>query len=101
MSDIVYIACPRCCGQGHGNWRPDAGICYRCRGARQVQVDVKKTVGALHMLRDKYRRIRAELAEARKAGNENVVDFCEEALRYCTEDGLRVKAMLETAGVKL
>ena len=96
-SSRVEIDCPRCSGRGAGNWHPDAGICYRCGGKGSVHIDVARHMGALKHLRAKYlnlvRAIRAAEADGLDASQ------AREALAYCVQDGLRVRADLEAAGV--
>lgn len=92
-SKTVWIDCPRCGGRGVGTWHPDNGVCYRCRGNGEVRVDVDRTMAALRFLRAEYVRLRHE---ARKGD-----EMAAESLRYCVEDGLRVRATLEAAGVAI
>lgn len=89
----VEIPCPRCAGHGsRTEWKPDAGICYRCRGNRYVRVDPAKLENALHMLRAKYVRL---LREVRRNPDPKVRALASECLRYCVQDGQRVRATLE------
>lgn len=93
-SHTVEIPCPRCDGKGsRPSWRPDAGICYRCKGRCWVKVNIERSENALKMLRAKYLRLRAEA----RAGSE----LAQEMLRYCIEDGLRLKYTLELARAEL
>ncbi len=89
MATTVEIPCPRCGGKGFGTWKPDAGICYRCKGNQYVRVNIEKSEAALRHLRAKWVRLNAEA----KAGSELAAEF----LRYVVEDGLRLKATIEEA----
>jgi len=97
----VIIPCPRCGGQGHGNWNPDNGICYRCKGNRQVRIDTARHLKALGFLRSKYVRLLGEVRAAEEKGGDEDIEFARRALGYCVESGLRVRSDLEAAGVKL
>lgn len=80
---------PRCSGKGGSPaWRPDAGVCYRCKGEGQVNIDVERYLKVLRFLRRRYAAIRhSSDPEAR------------EELAYVEADGRRVRAALEAAGV--
>jgi hypothetical protein len=99
QSKTAFIPCPRCGGQGVGTWHPDAGVCYRCHGKTEIQINVQRHLNALRMLRAKYRRLQAELRVAFRSGSARTVGFLAEGLRYTTQDGLRVRAELEQAGI--
>ena len=99
MSKPVTIECPRCGGEGvrpHA-WKPDAGVCYRCKGQGTVKINVEKHKAALRHLRAKYVRLRAEVRKLAEPHEDNVVVV---ALSYCVQDGHRVRADLEAAGVE-
>jgi len=99
--EMAYIPCPRCNGQGRGTWHPDAGICYRCGGKAEVRINVQRHLNTLGMLRSKYRRLQAELQAAVANGDYRAAEILEESLRYTVQDGLRVRADLEEAGVQV
>ena len=86
---VVQIPCPRCAGRGRGNWHPDRGICYRCKGAKIVSINVSKYEAVLRNLRRRYVELRAAV--------QNGVEGAVEALRACEKDGLRVRAALDAA----
>jgi len=96
-STQVEIPCPRCSGRGVGNWKPDAGLCYRCKGNKVVVVRVEKHLAALRYLRAKYIALREESRSA----DPEIREMALERLAYCVEDGLRVRADLEAAGVNV
>ena len=90
MSREVQIPCPRCDGNGRRpTWKPDAGICYRCKGRKVVCVNLARHEAALRMLRRRYVHIRGLV----RAGDETWSD----QLRSVTENGLRIRAELESA----
>jgi len=96
VSQTVTIDCPRCDGQGSQNhWHPDRGVCYRCRGRGTVEINVEKHKAVLRCLRAKYRSLRAEVRKLAHPHEDNVVVV---ALRYCEQDGRRVRDDLEAAG---
>lgn len=93
-SETVTIPCPRCDGRGgRSSWMPDRGICYRCGGRGEVHFNAARHLAALRFLRAKYRRIQ----EAMRHGDPLAV----EALRYCIQDGLRVRRELEAQGIEV
>jgi hypothetical protein len=89
MSTIVFIPCPRCAGKGVGAWHPDGGICYRCKGNREVKVNIEKSEAALRHLRVKF----VELRTAARQGNPLAAEF----LKYTRQDGIRLRQDIETA----
>lgn len=94
----VEIPCPRCDGKGsRQTWKPDAGICYRCKGHCTVTVRVEKSLAALRHLRAKYVALKQESTSP----DPEVAEMARERLRYCVEDGLRLRADLEAAGVSI
>lgn len=95
----VTIPCPRCSGKGVGHWKPDGGICYRCGGRAVVNVDPEKYLRVLKMLRAKYLRLLAEIRAVEAAGDDGSQG--REALAYCVQDGLRIRATLESLGVAI
>jgi hypothetical protein len=90
--NFVWIDCPRCSGHGHRpEWHPDRGMCYRCRGKKEVRICVESHLAALRHLRAKYVSVKKLAAE----GNELAAEF----LPYVIQDGLRVRQDLEAAGI--
>jgi hypothetical protein len=90
---IVVIDCPRCAGHGQRpEWRPDNGICYRCRGKAEVKVDVDKYRGALMVLRAKYRRLAIQVQSSNGNGS-----LAKDLLEMCVQDGRRVRETLDMA----
>lgn len=57
---VVMVYCPRCGGEGRGSWHPDGGVCYLCEGRGEVAVNIERSERYLALLRDKYRKARAE-----------------------------------------
>jgi hypothetical protein len=88
-AQVVEIPCPRCGGEGRGTWKPDAGICYRCKGNRFVRVNVAKSEAALRFLRMRFVRLRAQA----RAGSALAAEY----LEFVVQDGLRLKADIEEA----
>lgn len=95
----IDIPCPRCAGKGIGNWRPHAGVCYRCRGTKIVSIDTGKYLAVLRKLRAEYASLTRE-ARAVEAAGRNA-----EEIRYdlaqCVASGLLVRATLVAAGVSV
>lgn len=93
--NIVYIECPRCMGAGQSQaWRPDFGICYRCRGRKAVRINIKSHRGALWHLRQKWLRVAKQLAKEKDPSER---EFLEQHLAYIEQDGNRVRWELEYA----
>jgi hypothetical protein len=102
MEATVQIPCPRCDGHGENrNWHPDAGVCYRCGGRQVVQINIARHQAALRHLRAKYMSIARSLREVLELGVLSEAEELRTALGYCEQSGLRVRADLEAAGVKV
>ena len=91
----VYIDCPRCCGKGFGNWQPDAGICYLCRGKSELSVDLDRSARHLGYLRAEYVRRREVIKRALTQGED--VSYHYESLGYLVERGRQRRAIHEAA----
>lgn len=93
MNDLDReITCPRCGGAGRRNWRPDSGICYRCRGTGVATINLASSLAALRHLRDEYRRLRAQVGTVADG------EFLQDRLAHCVESGQALRADLLTAG---
>lgn len=74
-SVVLRASCGRCGGAGHGPWRQDGGICYRCRGLgveppRAHRVFDAATLAKLNAraeAKDAARRAKAQAAQAAEA----------------------------------
>lgn len=88
LDSKVEIPCPRCGGQGHGGWEPDSGLCYRCKGACKVTIDVGTYVRALCAKRAEYRRLRKTGADPERLAEVEVA-------------GTRIKAELAATGADI
>lgn len=84
-------------GRVRARGSPDAGICYRCKGDKVVTVRVEKSLAALRHLRAKYVTLRNSL----RSHDPDVRELARELIAYCVQDGLRVRADLEAAGVNI
>lgn len=97
-TETVTIECPRCGGSGRRPmaWKPDAGICYRCKGRCTVEIDIHRHQAALRHLRAKYAELRAALRNPKEGDD---TEWIAENLNKVTASGQRVRADLEAAGV--
>lgn len=100
---IVVIPCPRCAGHGRlPTWKPNNGVCYRCKGQAMVEIDTDKYMGVLRSLRQEYARWRrcvVRWSATEGPTSPNVRD-ARVVLAKCKDDGLRVRAVLEAAGIR-
>lgn len=99
-AETVEITCPRCGGTGRRPlaWKPDGGICYRCKGRCTVVINIARHKAALRHLRAKFVEQREEL---RNAVDADTAEFLAECLNRTVESGLRVRSDLELAGVEV
>lgn len=97
-TETVTIECPRCGGSGRRPmaWKPDAGVCYRCKGRCTVEINVPRHQAALRHLRAKFVELRDALRSP-EAGDD--AEWLNECLNRTVASGQRVRADLEAAGV--
>ena len=97
--DKVTIDCPRCGGHGfRQGWKPWAGRCYRCKGRRTVEINIRAHLAALRYKRAHYVEHKARIVEAERAGDSNA-EYLAECLAFIVEDGCRIRWEIETCGV--
>lgn len=89
------IDCPRCSGRGSGTWRPDSGICYRCRGKGSVTIDLAASLAALRHARVEWKRVKANLDACTDPVEREWIAEC---LVLAEERGLKIREGLELAG---
>ena len=98
-TQTAEISCPRCDGLGRRNeWNPDAGICYRCKGRTTVSINVPRHAAALRHLRARFVSLRAEV---QAASDDNRREAAANILAKVTNDGIRLRAELDTARAAL